>query len=76
MMNPSEGALPRVTFKLVMVRGGRVGKSAFTIQFIQVEPGGRRGPARGECPGLGWQGQAVLGALRTVWRQHKRWREE
>nr|XP_056719234.1 ras-related protein R-Ras [Euleptes europaea] len=35
MMNPSEGAAPAEKFKLVVVGGGGVGKSALTIQFIQ-----------------------------------------
>ncbi|XP_015665703.1 ras-related protein R-Ras [Protobothrops mucrosquamatus] len=34
-MNPSEGAAPLEKYKLVVVGGGGVGKSALTIQFIQ-----------------------------------------
>lgn len=36
---------PSETHKLVVVGGGGVGKSALTIQFIQVE-----GPHQGGCP--------------------------
>uniref|UniRef100_A0A8D2IXS7 RAS related n=1 Tax=Varanus komodoensis TaxID=61221 RepID=A0A8D2IXS7_VARKO len=35
MMNPNEGAAPLEKYKLVVVGGGGVGKSALTIQFIQ-----------------------------------------
>ncbi|XP_063156955.1 ras-related protein R-Ras isoform X1 [Candoia aspera] len=34
-MNPSEGVAPLEKYKLVVVGGGGVGKSALTIQFIQ-----------------------------------------
>lgn len=35
MMNPPESAAPQEKYKLVVVGGGGVGKSALTIQFIQ-----------------------------------------
>lgn len=41
-MNPSEGAAPLEKYKLVVVGGGGVGKSALTIQFIQVTRKRRR----------------------------------
>lgn len=66
-MNPSEGAAPLEKYKLVVVGGGGVGKSALTIQFIQVTRKKRPWVGKGGM-GSGKAKQTLLVCFPAAWK--------